>query len=133
MKALILLAYLTLEFTAAIAQKQYQTAIKMTSTTTDNADLLNLLRFQEVHLHKIHFRGESLVGKHYTIVVKEMWNGELKRTDTLINTRKKGMKELRADSLNLRVIGSKSADKKLKVMFFFPEFAVQREFDATYA
>lgn len=131
MKALIALSFLTLQFTGTLAQRQVQNAIKMTSTMIENPDMADLLLFQDIEFHKIQFRGATLIGKHYAIVAKEIWNGEVKRADTIINTRRKGMKVLDADSLNFKVVGTKTAENKLKVMFFFSEFGIQRQFDAT--
>lgn len=131
MKTLVLLTCLIAQVTVILAQRETDKPITMTSTTVENLDLADVLKFQNIYFYKIQFQGAGLVGKDYTIVAKEIWDGEVKATDTIFNSRKRRVGKIQADSLNFKVIGSNTPDNKLKVMFFFPGFGIQKQYEAT--
>lgn len=86
MKKLILLAVAFVCFSTLNAQNS---DIKLqTKYGSDNKELHDLLRFQEVETIKLTFSGNDLKNKNYRLLVKEYTNGRLAKTDTIVDSSK---------------------------------------------
>lgn len=111
---------------------QTESTIKMkTKIYSDNEEIKNLMRFQEIDYYKIKFNGD-LNGKNYAIIAKEIWNGKISKIDTLIDTSKeKFVKPISGDSLQFIVIASKSSKKELKIKFEFDRFSLNKKYKST--
>ncbi len=129
---LLLSGMLSLVALGAFGQKQNSSIQMLSDYSSDNPDLRDLLFFEGIDYYKIKFVGAALAGKDYVLVAKEIWNGEIKKIDTLVNTAKNSrMEKLSTDTLNLKVIAKKKDEHTLKVSFRFPEFLTERTFEAT--
>jgi len=132
MKTLTLTFAFLLSAILAFGQVDDESGIKMISDySSDNSEIRDILSFEKIDYYKLKFVGSKLIGKDYSLIVKEIWNGEIKKTDTLVNTAKhERMEKLSFDTLNLKVIAKKTPDDKLKMNFRFSRFGIERKFDA---
>lgn len=106
--------------------------LKMTSKGSfDNRELRTLLSFQNMDYYNISISGEKLKGKNYYILSREIWNGTIKKTDTIFSSRDIEMFRVSKDTLSFQVISGKTSDKNLRVMFSFDRFAITRNFKCT--
>lgn len=131
----IRLARLCLFFSclAVAAQENALPAIQMKSDIySENKILTDIMRFEDIDYYTTKFTGAALKNKEYYIVAKEIWNGKIKKTDTVFNSSTNSyIGKIEKDSLNLRVIAGKSSDKTLKIKFMFDRFEVQKEYKST--
>lgn len=113
---------------------QQKNDLKMTSAYgSDNKEMLDLFRFENIDYYKIKFTGKELKSKTYTIRVKEIWDGKIKSDTIVFNS--KNMAEMAFDkvndtALNLKVMSKLTSKNKLKVSFMFPRFSTTKEYDA---
>ena len=63
--------------------------IKLTTKhiAMDNMDLAAVLRFHNIDFIKGEFTGENLQGKYFTLICKNIWNGEITEVDTIVSAR----------------------------------------------
>jgi hypothetical protein len=67
---------------------------------------------------------------YFTVIAKEMWDGKLTKTDTLINGKTNtNMGPIGFDTLSLTLIGSKIDNNKLKLFFRFPMVGLIRKYN----
>ena len=113
--------------------QQRPAEIKMVSEYgSENAEVSNILEFQNIDFYQTSFIGESVKNKHFIILAKEMWDGEISRIDTIVNTLSQGDRgKINSDTLKATIIGSRVDNNKLKIYFRFPMFVVTRKYDAT--
>ncbi|MFA3783556.1 hypothetical protein ABRY23_10880 [Melioribacteraceae bacterium 4301-Me] len=126
----ILIVSFIFSFGICFSQVNSQDIKMISEYGTKNKELANLLFFQNIDFYKVKFVGNRL--NNFKILAKEIWDGEIKKIDTLINTSKiQGWKsESEFDTLSLTIIASKVDSSKLKIFFRFPTFAVVRKFNA---
>lgn len=104
-------------------------AVKMSTIHPKEKYLKKLLSFQNVEMYDVIFSGKELKGKNYAIIIKDIWNGKIKTTDTLINSATlQYIGPITSDSLKFTVVAGKSAEKKIKVNFNFDRFSLSKEF-----
>ena len=105
--------------------------IKMVSDpSSSNSEFKSLLLFQNIDYHKVKFIGNGLSSKYFTVLVKEMWDGEVKKIDTLINSKvNKKMGTIGSDTLYLSLLASKVENNKLKFFFRFPMVGMTRKYE----
>ncbi|MFP2995090.1 hypothetical protein ABN763_04235 [Spongiivirga sp. MCCC 1A20706] len=111
----------------------YGQDVKMTTTySTENQELSDLLYFERIDLYKVKFIGKEITKKDYILVCKELWDGKVKRIDTIANTAqfRKRSKAL-LDTLDLKVYAKRTNEPKLKLWFRFPTFGFERKYEAT--
>lgn len=130
MKNLLVLAkclFIILCFSqGALAQKK-EPLIKMKGNPQSwgSDELWRLANWQGVHYEKATFSGKGLKGKNYYIVTKEIWNGNIKNTDTLFNSKNNAyFGPVKTDTLSLSVMGGKSSAKSIKTEFIFGRVSV---------
>lgn len=129
MKHIIFTLLAIANITFCNAQQKLKGPIAMTSKIySDNNEIMDLMRFDNVNYFKTLFKGDSLVKKKFTITAKEFWKGKLTKIDTLLN---KSIFEYvgvnKADSLPLRVISS-NAGKEIRIKFIFDHFETEHTF-----
>lgn len=106
--------------------------IKMeTKGSYDNKEFRNLLDFEGIDYYKVVIHGENMKGKNYSIVSKEIWNGKVKKTDTIFNSRELEMFKIEKDSLVFVVMSGKTDAKNLKIHFNFGRFGITRNYKCT--
>lgn len=85
MKLFTFLTIALISFGSIIAQ---QKEIQLqTNYGSDNKEVHQLLRFQNIDVIDLKFTGEDLKGKNYRILVKEFSNGVLAKTDTIVSSK----------------------------------------------
>ena len=130
---ILILSITTLLF-SFISKGQSDTAeIRMISEYgSKNKEIANLLLFQDVDYYTVKFIGNNLKNKYYTLLVKEIWNGKIKNTDTIINSKTNSkLGTSGTDTLSLTVLASKVDKNKLKLFFRFPMVGINRQYKAT--
>lgn len=134
MKRKIIFAFLLLASLVYPSFGQQNNGLKMTSVYgSDNKEMLDLFRFENIDYYKIKFSGKELKTKTYTITVKEIWDGKTKSEKTVFNS--KDMAAMNLDkvndtALNLKVMGKLTPKNKLKLTFMFDRFSNTKEYDA---
>jgi len=124
----LLYAFLSSHF--AVSQNK-QAPIRMISEySSENTEIKDLFIFENIDYYKLTFVGKELKGKYFSIVVKEYWDGELTRIDTLTNTAKYEQLKLSKKKLKVNVMGRRTPDKKLTLFFRFPWFGTIKSYDA---
>lgn len=129
--------WLTLAFMVSFVYSLYaqqKNDLKMTSKFgSENRDLFDILRFENIDYYKINFNGQELKNKTYKITVKEIWDGNVKSESTVFDS--KEMAEISLDkvndtTLNLKVISTLTPKNKIKISFVFDRFSNTKEYDA---
>lgn len=128
MRNLITLAVALICFSTINAQKS---DIKLqTKYGSDNKDLHNLLRFQEVETIKLTFTGNDLKGKNYRLLVKEYTNGSLAKTDTIMDSGKFDYIPAISDSVfEFKYYVKTQVNNKIKMNFMFDRFSTPKLYD----
>jgi hypothetical protein len=116
-----------------ITFSQMDNGIKMTTEYgSENQDLQDILTFEKIDYYKVYFTGSDLKDKNFYLIVKELWDGVITNIDTIANTSKnERLKTIADDTFNLRVTAKKMPNKKLKLLFRFPQFGVEKTYRAT--
>ena len=130
---ILILSITTLLF-SFISKGQSDTAeIRMISEYgSKNKEIANLLLFQDLDYYTVKFIGNNLKNKYYTLLVKEIWDGKIKNTDTIINSKTNSkLGTSGTDTLSLTVLASKVDKNKLKLFFRFPMVGINRQYKAT--
>lgn len=108
---------------------------KINMTTTYGSkipELRDVLNFENIDYFNVQFSGNELKGKDYLLIVKELWDGEVKDTDTLVNTSEnKRLNALASSDLKFTVTAKKSGESTLKIQFKFPQFGMTKSYKAT--
>lgn len=107
--------------------------IKMTAHYgSDNQETTDILKFQNIDFHRVSFIGKGLKETYFSLVAKEIWDGKVKRIDTVINTKtRQKIGSLQSDTLLMNVYG-KPEGKELKLSFDFPQkLGIIRKYKAT--
>ena len=95
-----------------------------------NAEVTNILQFQNIEYFRAKFAGENLKGKYFSMYCKEMWDGKVKKLDTLINSKQNPhIGRIQDDTLSLTVFGNRIEDK-LKLFFKLPMVGIVHKYDA---
>jgi Fe-S cluster biosynthesis and repair protein YggX len=109
-----------------------QDVIMISEYSSENPELSDLLAFEKIDFYKVKFIGKDIGKKDYSLVCKEIWNGDIKRIDTLINTTKyTNMPKSISDTLALKVYAKRTEESKLNLWFRFPKIGIERKFEAT--
>lgn len=105
--------------------------IKMISDYgSKNEEVTSILQFQNIDYFRVKFAGRKLKGKYFSMYCKEMWDGKLRKVDTLINSKTNTrVGQISEDTLSLTVFGNR-VDKKLKLFFRFPMVGLNKKYDA---
>ncbi|WP_298904725.1 hypothetical protein [uncultured Psychroserpens sp.] len=128
MKHLIILAVAFICFGTLNAQKS---DIKLqTKYGSDQKEIHDLLRFQNVETIKLRFTGNDLKGKNYKLFVKEYTNGKLAKTDTIIDSGRYDYIPAINDSIfEFKYYVKTQIDNTIKMNFMFDRFSTPRLYD----
>ncbi|MDQ3395541.1 MAG: hypothetical protein M3512_15730 [Bacteroidota bacterium] len=97
---------------------------------SENSEVTNILQFQNIDYYRVKFAGQKLKGKYFSLYCKEMWDGEVRKVDTLINSKSNArVGQIKEDTLSLTVFGSR-VDNKLKLFFRFPMVGLNKKYEA---
>lgn len=135
MKNSFLLSIVVLMLSPTLSFGQQNTQVlKMKSTFgSENKELLDLLRFEEVDLYQIKFSGNDLKGKTYKIKVKEFWGGKLKSEQKVFDTKDlsdASLDKITDTTLNMKVIAKMTPQNKIKISFISDRFSNTKEYKA---
>ena len=127
----LLLSILIFTLCSLQCNAQDEPGIKMTSPEikTDKA-VLDLMSWQKIGYENVEFTGKDLKGKDYYLVSKEIWDGEIKKTDTLINTTSHMLFKKAEDTLKITVMTGKESEKKLRTQFDFGRFSLENTYES---
>jgi len=105
--------------------------IKMISDYgSKDQELTRILKFQNIDYYNVKFTGQKLKGKYFSMYCKEIWDGEVRKIDTLINSKaNSSVGQIKEDTLTLTALGRRVEDK-LKLSFRFPMMGLNRKYDA---
>lgn len=129
-----LLGLLIFIFFSQNALAQYKPSLKMLADekpwTAD--DIHRLANWMGIDHQKATFTSKELKGKNYYIVSKELRDGKIIKTDTLIRSSKDlaYAPPISCDVFKFAVMGGKTGEKTLKAEFIFDRFSVMREYAA---
>lgn len=134
-KQIVFFTTVLLCFTLIVNAQQKPTGsiIMTTNTLSENKEMLDLFRFQNIDYFQAILKGD-IKGKHYSIITKEIWNGKVTKTDTIFNSSKGELSFIgknQKDSLKFSVMASKSDKKKLKINFSLDRVGLYKEYKTT--
>lgn len=95
--------------------------------TTDE-EVLNLLSWQKIEYYDVIFTGSDLNEKDYYLVSKEIWNGKIKKVDTLLNSATFNLARVTKDTLKITLMSGKSSKKELRTSFDFGRFSIDHKY-----
>lgn len=73
----------------ALGQFKDQSEIKMISKYgSTNKEIQEILFFEGIDSYDVSFVGHNLERKHFSLIVKELWDGKITNIDTILNTAK---------------------------------------------
>lgn len=132
-KTIILLALLVTAVNPLYAQKQTGSVVMTTKPLSENQEMRDLMRFNNLDYYQVNLTGEKIKGKNYSITVKEIWKGKIKSTDVIFNsaTRDSWAGPLNSDVLPFRIMAAKSEKEKIKLSLFFDRFGINKEYKST--
>ncbi|MBD3582371.1 hypothetical protein [Flavobacterium selenitireducens] len=108
-----------------------QTAITMTTKGSfDNKEMRHLLQFHNMDFYDVKIAG-MLNGSNFTLVSKEIWNGKIRKTDTLFDSRQHEIFRIKSDTLKFTTIAGKTDERNLRVLFSFDRFSIVRNYKST--
>lgn len=132
MKTRFLLLAVLLPLITSIANAQSKpTALKMFGEARPwtAADIHRIANWIGVDYHKATFTSKDLKGKNYYVVYKEIWDGKITKTDTLIKSGTANYAPaVDSEMFEVAVMGGKTGDKTLKTEFIFDRFSWIHEF-----
>ncbi|MFA7274571.1 MAG: hypothetical protein WC044_11930 [Crocinitomicaceae bacterium] len=100
---------------------------------SENSEIKDILRFEGIEYHKLTFKGKGLLGKSYTLSVKEIWDGKIKTDSIIVDSKSiplESYQTINDTSFKFKVISKLSYNDQLKMTFDFSRFAISRNFDA---
>ncbi len=113
------------------AQHKNSITMEYPRLAKNQMELADLRSWLEIGYQPVYFNGPGIQGKDYYIVMKEIWYGTVKKTDTIVNTPSSQFFEPVKDTLKLTVMSGKSSQKSLRVQFNFERFSINTECLAT--
>lgn len=120
-----LMAYASL-FSPAQAQSNIRFS---TSEGVDNEDLMNVLRFQDIHLHKLTFNGNHLWGKDFKLYIRDFQNGQLASRHLLFDSREDEFFKIKEEQLQFSLLAQHRHRQSVKFDIRFLGFGVSKEFE----
>lgn len=134
MKPLFLTIVCALLATVSYSQTQQKKQVLLTSDDTiKTSEIQDILKFEGIEYLKLSFTGKELADKSYKLTVKEIWDGQIKTTSEIVDSKKAPfdqLKKINDTVFNLKIISKLTNDHKLKMTFKFPKFSKKQKFDA---
>ncbi len=108
---------------------QAQSNIRFTSSEgVENDDLMNVLRFQDIHLAKVKLNGNHLWGKNFKIFIRDFQNGKLAASHEVFDSREDEFFKVKEEELSFSVLAQRTQHQTVKIDIRFLGFGVSREF-----
>jgi hypothetical protein len=124
-KTLLILLALACLFSTVHSQSD----IKMTSEYgSENDDLMSVLRFEEINLEKLTFKGKDLKGKDYLISIKQITNGKIIKNEVVFNSKEDAYFKIKSENFAFRLLTKITHKQTAKFDFQFNGFSKQTEF-----
>lgn len=122
-----LIALFTLLFSLANAAHA-QSNIHFTSTEgVENEDLMNVLRFQDIHLAKVKLNGNHLWGKDFKIFIRDFQNGKLHASHQVFDSREDEFFKIKEEELSFSVLAQRTQHQSVKIDIRFLGFGISKE------
>lgn len=126
MKKLLLLLSLLLSLSSTA---QAQSNIRFTSTEgVENEDLMNVLRFQDIHFAKVKLNGNHLWGKNFKIFIRDFQNGKLHASHEVFDSREDDFFKIKEEEFSFSVLAQRTQKQTVKIDVRFLGFGISREF-----
>lgn len=107
---------------------QAQSNIRFTSTEgVENEDLMNILRFQDIHFAKVKLNGTHLWGKNFKIFIRDFQNGKLHATHEVFDSREDEFFKAKEEELSFNVLAQRTQHQTVKIDIRFLGFGVSKE------
>lgn len=97
----------------------------------ENEDLMNVLRFQNIHLSKMKFTGTHLWGKNFKIFIRDFVNGKLIKNHEVFDSREEEFFKVKEQEFTFSVLVQRTLDNKAKFDIRFLGYGVVKEFDVS--
>ena len=134
MKKTHFILILILASSLSFSQTQKKGNISMISEySSKNSEIRDILQIEGIEYLKLSFHGKELSDKGFHLSVKEIWDGKIKSDSTIMNSKTipyEQFQKINDTVFKFKIISKLTADNKLKMTFKFPNFAVERKFDA---
>jgi hypothetical protein len=113
-------------------QENYDGIILKSGNLSDEEVVRDILLMEGIEGFELNFSGTELINKHYLLIVKELWNGSITMTDTIIDSSKyNDILKIKEDTFSIKVMAKKLADDRLKVIFTFPKVRNTKYYKST--
>ena len=134
MKAKVILAVTVMLFLSSKLWGQVKVTSELSNTAKTQETLWDYFMLEDIQYEKLIFTGKHLRNKTYKLSVKEIWDGEITKDSTIVDTKEfPGFLRTVGDTtFTLRVISKFTDEHKLKMSFRFPRFSTKLQFDATF-
>ncbi len=96
----------------------------------ESRELLDYYRFEGINYFNLSITGSRVQDQYFVVTSNEFWEGVSVRRDTMVNTKKYGMK-IGKDTLDIRVMSKKISSDTIKFQFHFPGFSINKKFKTT--
>lgn len=108
---------------------QAQSNIRFTSTEgVENEDLMNVLRFQDIHFAKVKLNGNHLWGKNFKIFIRDFQNGKLHASHEVFDSREDEFFKVKEEELSFSVLAQRTQNQSVKIDIRFLGFGISKEF-----
>lgn len=95
-----------------------------------NKDIHQLLRFEGIETVELKFSGKQLIGKEYTILIKEFSNGNLSKVDTLISSKKdQYLEPIDSSFFKFKFYVKTQLNNTIKMTSIFDRFSITKIYD----
>jgi uncharacterized cupredoxin-like copper-binding protein len=95
---------------------------------TDNADLMDILYFENIGLGKMSFSGNDLKNKDFQISIRKFVNGKLAKTEVVFDSKEDEYFKIKSDKFGFRVLTKVTPENTAKFQFQFSGFSKQKEY-----
>lgn len=95
---------------------------------SENIDLASVLRFEEINLEKVTFKGKDLKGKDYLISIKQIINGKIVKSETIFDSKEDEYFKVKDEEFIFRVLTKITNKQTAKFDFQFNGFSKQKEY-----
>ncbi|MEM6514904.1 MAG: hypothetical protein AAF688_01885 [Bacteroidota bacterium] len=97
---------------------------------SDNKELHDLLRFQDIEVMKLEFKGKDLVNKNYRIILKEFSNGSVSKSDTIIDTGEyEYLSSIQDSVFKFKYFVETKSSNNIKMDFLMERFSTERVYN----
>lgn len=123
--------FLSIQMLILVSVLGFSQDIKMITKNVQSEELSNLLNFEDINYYRVIFTGDSLKGKDFSIVSKEIWNGIVTKVDTIIDSsQNRRLNKIDSTSFEFQVWSKKTEDNYLKMKFDLPPTHPRRKYRA---